>query len=94
MNRAYSIGQITTLSKLSHGSLGERWISPRRSPERRFRFNLPSVSPKHIAEIERWRCIGGIAGGNILPTMLYLNGPTRARRSLKFCEMQIHLSAC
>jgi hypothetical protein len=32
-------------------------------------------------------------GGNILPTMLYLNGQHAGRRSLKFCEMQIHLSA-
>jgi len=36
-------------------------ISARRSAESGFGFNVPTVSPEHIAEIERWRCIGGIA---------------------------------
>jgi len=41
--------------------LREHRISARRSAESRFRFNLPTGSAQHVAEIERWRCIGGIA---------------------------------
>ena len=36
-------------------------ISASRGTQSRFRFNFPAVGPKHVAEIERWRCIGGIA---------------------------------
>ena len=32
-----------------------------RDAERRFRFNFPAISAKHVAEIKPWRCIGGIA---------------------------------
>jgi hypothetical protein len=42
-------------------SFREKRVSARRSAERRFCFNLPTVSPKHISKIERWRRIGGIA---------------------------------
>jgi hypothetical protein len=38
---------------------GEQRISARRSAESRFRFNHPTISPEHIAEIERWCCTGG-----------------------------------
>jgi uncharacterized protein DUF5906 len=41
--------------------LREHRISARRSAVCRFRFNLPTGSAQHVAEIERWRCIGGIA---------------------------------
>src|SRR5262249_21738886 len=42
-------------------SFCEKRVSARRSAERRFRFNVPTVSPEHISEIEWWRRIGGIA---------------------------------
>jgi hypothetical protein len=41
--------------------LPRKTVSARRSAERRFRFNVPTVSPEHIFEIERRRGIGWIA---------------------------------
>src|SRR5215831_11160664 len=51
---------VQQIGKIVPG-IGEHRISACRSPERRFRPDVLAVSPEHVAEVERWCCIRGIA---------------------------------